>query len=231
MLNYIDMFPLLTAIILIAGVLAAVFIKPHKFKDSRIAVLLSTMGGMAVVILSLNVVLTTIGLEKQHNVIKAQFTKKTIDKLWLFPNQILKDAKHARPEFIGSLYYNNPDLYKITHNTETPQNFQSEIEEQYIAFVLIKAWEDYLTLKNFDQTGDAVWLYKFIQWAQSPYLKAIYETMKYNHSQSTIDFADLLFEYAAKIPKPSNNPTFYKETVEKLLKDQRLQKIFKETGH
>ena len=231
MLDYIDMFPLLTALILSAGVIAAVFIKPHKFKDSRVAVLLSIMGSMAVFILSLNVVLTTIGLEKEHKISKAQFTKKSIDKLWLFPNQILKDAKYARPEFIGSLYFNNPDLYKSTHNKETPQDFHSEMEEQYIAFVLIKTWEDYLTLKNLDQTGDAVWVHKFIQWAQSPYIKKIYDTMKYNHSQSTIDFADLLFEYAAKISKPSNNPTVYKETVEKLLKDQRLQKIFEDTGH
>ena len=189
------------------------------------------MGSIAVVVLSLNVILTTIGLETQNTINRAQFTKQAIDKLWLFPNQLMKEAAFARPEFIASLYYNNGTFYRLTEGKITPSTMRSEAEEQYITIVLLQSWEDYLTLRNLDHTGEIVWLHNFIQWAQSPYLKKEYDNMKYNFAQTTIDFGDLLFEYAARIPVPSNNPSVYKETVEKLLKDQRLKDVFKETGH
>lgn len=231
MLSYVVMIPAVTLLLLLIGGIAALFIKPVEFKDSRTSVFISIMGSIAVVVLSFNVILNTVGLESQNSINRAKFTKEAIDKLWLFPNQLLKEAEHARPEFIASLYYNNATFYKLTNGKTTPSTLRSEAEEQYITIVLIQSWEDYLTLRNLDHTGEIVWLHNFIQWAQSPYLKKKYDAIKYNFSQSTIDFGDLLFEYAARIPVPSENPTVYKETVEKLLKDTRLLQIFKATGH
>lgn len=231
MSNFIILIPAITILLLIIGGILAIFIKPIEFKDSRASVFISIMGSIAVVVLSFNVILTTIGLETQNSIDRANFTKETIDKLWLFPNQLLKEAEHARPEFIASLYYNNKTFYRLTEGKTTPSTIRSEAEEQYITIVFLQAWEDYLTLQNLDYTGDVVWLHKFIQWAQSPYLKKEYDNIKYNHAQTTIDFADLLFEYAARIPVPSNNPSIYKETIEKLLKDTRLKEVFKATGH
>ncbi|HBN22199.1 MAG TPA: hypothetical protein DD412_03075 [Holosporales bacterium] len=213
MLSYAVIIPAITLLLLIVGGIAAVFIKPVEFKDSRTSVFISIMGSIAVVVLSLNVILTTVGLESQNSINKAQFTKTAIDKLWLFPNQLLKEAEHVRPEFIASLYYNNATFYKLTEGKKTPPTMRSEAEEQYITIVLIQSWEDYLTLRNLDHTGEIVWLHNFIQWAQSPYLKKKYDNIKYNFAQSTIDFGDLLFEYAAHIPVPSNNPAIYKETI------------------
>lgn len=230
-MEILDLIPIFTLILLITGALAAIFIHPSNFKNTRTSVFISIMGSMAVIILAFNVILTTVGLEKQNTINKAQFTKEAIDKLWLFPNQLFTRSPHARPEFLGSLYYNNASLYDLTHDKITVPTRKSEMEEQYIAIVLIQAWEDYLTLRSLDHTGDAVWLHNFLQWAQSPYLKKVYGNMKYNFAQSTLDFADLLFEYASRISVPSTNPTVYKETVEKLLKDPRLALVFKETAH
>ncbi len=231
MFDYLNIIPLFTILILIAGTAAAIFIKPHKFKNTRTSVFISIMGSMAVIILSLNVVLTTVSLETQNTINKAQFTKQAIDKLWLFPNQLLKEATHARPEFIASLYYNNNNLYHLTLNKKTVPTVKSEMEEQYISLVLIQSWEDYLTLREFDHTGAAVWIHNFLQWAQSPYLKKVYDNLKFNFAQTTIDLGDLLFEYAQQIPVPSQDSKIYQMTVKKFLKDPRLHAIFKATGH
>lgn len=226
-MNYIVAIPILSLLLLLIGVLTAVFMHPEKFKQTRIAVFISIMGSMAVVVLAFNVILTTINLQTQNRINKAKFTKQAIDELWLFPNQLLKDTQYARPEFLASLYYNNKILHGITKEQETKPTVKSELEEQYISLVLIQSWEDYLTLKNWDNTGDEVWLHNFLQWAQSPYLKAVYDNLKYNFADTTIELGDLLFEYAEKLPVPSTDPEVYSITIKKLLKDPKLLKIFK----
>lgn len=218
--------PFLTIGILIGGIIAAVRIKPNDFKNTRISVFISIMGSMAVVVLGVNVYVSTVGLQTQNSVNSAQFTKESIDKLWLFPNQILTEKRNARPEFLASFYYNNLTLYELTKNLSTSPTPQSEIDEQYISIVLIQCWEDYLTFRTLEKTGDDVWLCNFLQWAQSPFLKKAFDTLKYNFASLTRDFADLLFENAALIPIPSNNPKIYRDTVEKLLSNPKLLTIF-----
>lgn len=225
--NYIVAIPILSVLLLLVGALTSAFMHPERFKNTRIAVFISIMGSMAVVVLAFNVILTTINLQAQNTINKAKFTKQAIDELWLFPNQILKDTHYARPEFLASLYYNNKTLYEITKNQTTQATVKSELEEQYICLVLIQSWEDYLTLRNWDNTGDEVWLHNFLQWAQSPYLKAVYDNLKYNFADTTIALGDLLFEYAEKLPIPTTDPEAYTMAVEKLLKDPKLHKIFK----
>ena len=228
--DYVFAIPLLSILLLLAGIIVAIFMHPERFKNTRMAVFISIMGSMAVVVLAFNVILTTINLQTQNTINKAKFTKQAIDELWLFPNQLLKDTQHARREFLASLYYNNKVLYDITKGHKTVPTVKSELEEQYIALVLIQSWEDYLTLKNWDNTGDEVWLHNFLQWAQSPYLKAVYDNLKYNFADTTIELGDLLFEYAEELPIPTINPEVYILTIKKLLKDPRLQKIFKKTA-
>lgn len=184
------------------------------------------MGSMAVVVLGLNVYVSTAGLQLQRTVNNAQFTKESIDKLWLFPNQLLTEKSHARPEFLASLYYNNLSLYTLTKDLNNKPTPQSEIEEQYISIVLIQCWEDYLTFRKLDRTGEEVWLCNFLQWAQSPFLKKTFNNLKYNFAPKTCDFADLLFEAAAQIPVPTTDPLIYKDAVTKLLHHPKLLKIF-----
>ncbi len=226
--DYIALIPLITLLVLIFGALAAFFIKPHKFKNTRTSVFISIMGSVAVLILAFNVFLTSIKLETERATNNAQFTKQTIDKLWLFPNQLLTEKIHARPEFLASLYYNNLNLYKLTKDLKSTPTPSSELAEQYISIVLIQSWEDYLTLRTLEKTGDEVWLHNFLQWAQSPYLKKEFDTLKYNFASTTIELGKLLFEYAALIPIPSEDPEVYKMVVSKLLKDPKLLRIFEE---
>ncbi|CEG57199.1 hypothetical protein [Legionella fallonii] len=226
--NYIHIIPLLAILVLIISILAAIFIKPHSFQSSRTFVFISIMASLAVVILAGNIFLTTMNMEVQRKINNAQFTKQAIDKLWLYPNQLLLKEKQARPEFLASFYYNNPELYQLTKDIHTKPTIDSTLQEQYISIVLIQCWEDYLTLRELDQTGDQVWLYNFLQWAQSPYLKNDFETLKYNFAPTTIKFGELLFEYSAQIPVPTTKPHEVQLLIRKLIDDPRLRAIFKE---
>lgn len=226
--DYISIIPILTVVILIAGGLASVYIKPAEFKKTRTSVFISIMGSAAVIILAFNVYLTTINIMDQKAVHNAEFTKQAIDKLWLFPNQLLKDTTAARPEFLASLYASNTTLYELSKDLNTKPSIQSELAEQYISIVLFQCWEDYLTLRNLEQTGDDVWLFNFIQWAHSPYLRKAFDRLKYNFAPTTIKLAELLFEYALKIPVSDSDQESYRNMVKKLLDDPKLKEIFKE---
>lgn len=216
----------LALILLVGGIFAAYFIKPSEFKDTRTSVFVSILSSMAVVVLGLNVYLNSRALQEQQMSKNAQFTKESIDKLWLLPNNLLTKKKHIRPEFIASLYYNNETLFNLTKDLNTKETIESAAEEQYIAIVLIQAWEDYLTLRMLDKTGDAVWLCNFLQWSQSSFLKKIYKTLKYNYSITTRDFASLLFEYAERIPVPCLDAEIYQKLSAEMLLDPKLLRIF-----
>jgi hypothetical protein len=226
-INYINLTPFLTIILIIIGIIAAVLINPGEFNKTRTSVFISIMGSIAVIMLSFNVFLTSTRLENDKIINNAQLTKQSIDKLWLYPNELLHKESNARPEFLASLYYNNITLYNLTKNLKTKPSVKSELTEQYISIVLIQCWEDYLTFHNLDKTGVEVWLCNFLQWAQSPYLKANFDNLKYNFASKTIEFGKLLFEYAAHIPIPETNPEVYRQTVSKLQNDPRILDLLK----
>lgn len=187
------------------------------------------MASVGVIIFGFSVVLTAISVKEQVRVNSASLTKQSIDKMWLHPNQLLTDSHDLRAEFISSLYYNNLSLYEFAKNhPKTKPSAASILEEQNVSINLIQAWEDYLTFREFDQTGDTVWLNNFLQWAQSPYLREQFNNLKYNFAQKTIEFGELLFEYAGKLPVPTTDPTLYQKTVAELLKDPRLHTIYQE---
>ncbi|WP_032112187.1 hypothetical protein [Candidatus Paracaedibacter symbiosus] len=216
----------LTISILIGGLLAAIFIKPDEFKNTRTSVFVSIMSSMAVIVLGFNVYVSTVGLQNQRSVTSAQFTKDSVDKMWLLPNNLLTEKKHARSEFLSSFYYNNISLYNLTKDLHTEETIESALEEQYIAIVLIQSWEDYLTFRMLDKTGDIVWLCNFLQWAQSPFLRKIFKNLKYNFATTTRDFALLLFEYADRIPVPCTDPEIYNKLSDEMLRDPKLLRIF-----
>ena len=224
--EYIDIIPITCLVLLLLGITAAIFIKPHDFQRSRTYVFISILASLAVVILACNVFLTTINLDSQRGINNTNFTKTAIDKLWLYPNDLLTKKKAIRPEFLASFYYNNLALYRLTQNLKTEPTIASTIEEQFIAITFIQCWEDFLTFRELDKTGDLVWLYNFIQWAQSPYLKIEFERLKYNYAPTTIEFGNLLFEYAQNIPVPTTDVSIYSSKVKKLYHDPRLVAVF-----
>ena len=178
--SYIQIIPAAVIVLLLAGLLTAIFVKPDEFQKSRANVFVSITASLVVLVMGFSVFVNTLVFEEQKEINNATFTKKAIDSLWLYPNKLLADSTHARPEFRASFYYNNVTLYQSAKGLKSNQSTTSILEEQNIAIVFIQAWEDYLALRRLDKTGDEVWLNNFLQWAQSPYLKQSFNLLKYN---------------------------------------------------
>jgi hypothetical protein len=221
-----NLLPLSILCLVLGTVIATAFINPQKFKESKGSVVVAVIASLAIVFLGLNVVSNTMNFDLQVNNAKIRATQINVDKLWTYPNQLFSEKNKSRPEFYASLYYNNLQLYKLTEHLKTKITIESELEEQYLSILLFQCWEDHLTSRQLDKTGDAVWLVNYVQWAQSPYLKENFDRLKYNYKESTILFADLLFEYARKLPIPTTDPKAYKELVQEMLKDQRLCTLY-----
>lgn len=219
----------LLSIFLIA-IFSTVYFRPEEFKKSRFSVFLSVLASIAVILFGISLIVSSLAFQSSIQVTKASITKEAIDKLWLYPNQLLANSKNARNEFLGSFYYNNPSLYQsILKKSSQPQTVFTILEEQNIAIVMLQAWEDFMTLRHIDQTGDMVWLNNFIQWAQSPYLKEYFDILKYNYKSTTIELGNLLFEYAKQLPIPTTNAESYHQTIQQLLEDPRLIHLFENT--
>lgn len=227
-MNLEHIVPISIVLIILGSILAAFFTEPLTFKQSRTYVFASIAASVAVVIFALNVLLNTTALEFQKSINTAQFTKQAVDKLWVYPNQVLAEKTKVRPEFSASMYYNNLELYQLTKNINTKPTAESELEEQFVSILFIQCFEDYMTIRKFDETGDAVWLVNFLQWAQSPYLKANFDRLKYNFAPLTISFTNLLFEYAKKAPIPTKDPETYNKLAAEIQKDPKLIAIYKE---
>ncbi|MBA2652170.1 MAG: hypothetical protein H0U73_07890 [Tatlockia sp.] len=125
---------------------------------------------------------------------------------------------------------NNPELYQlaIAPNKPSRLTLDGTIEEQFIADVMIEAWEDCLAIRKYDQTPLKLWLKSFLTWAQSPFLKAYYDENIYGYVNTTKQLGDLLFEYAQTLPKPVVNIKLYDVTVDKMMKDPRFISLLKD---
>ncbi|MBJ7449085.1 MAG: hypothetical protein JHC93_01850 [Parachlamydiales bacterium] len=217
-------------LIFIASAIVALKLKPDTFLKSRINVFVSILASVAVLLIGISLIISAATLETTEENTHMMITKTAIDKLWLYPNELLTKSTSANPDFLRSFYYNNPRLNALKTKEASIDTSQSVLQEQFIAIVMIQAWEDYLTLRKFDSTGDRVWLNNFIQWAQSPFLKDYFENLKYNFKDTTIELGDILFEYGQSLPIPTTNPEIYKNTIDQMLKDEKLIKLFEKFG-
>ena len=212
------------------GFLITFALRPGEFQKSRTYVFTSILAGVTIVLVGFSLAVSAISLHDAQSLIRVYTTKLSVDKLWLYPNELFAKSRLARPEFLKGFYYNNPDLQRACadRQLQEPQSCQSVLEEQAISIILIQCWEDFLTVHALDATGELIWMNNFIQWAQNSYLKQYYETLKYNYKETTRELAVLLFEYADKLPKIDPKPDMYHQTVEFLVQDPRYKNLFKE---
>jgi hypothetical protein len=213
------------------SIIVTFFIQPENFQKTRVYVFVSMMASIAVVVLGLNVIVNTSTLEFQKSVSQVDFTTKATNKNWVYPNKVISEKKNLRPEFVASLYLNNKNLQKLVKNLKTKQTIESENEEQFVCILLLQCFEDYLTIRHFDTTGDVVWVVNYLQWAQSIYLKNSFKTLKYNYAKSTIKFAELLFEYAKTLIDTSQSANDYQLVALKFLKDQRVVDLYQKKNY
>lgn len=224
----IDEMPIIVILVVVLTLLGSIYVSfkfhPDQYPKTRVSVFFSSLASVAIFLVGINVVMTSISIENNQQYTRIQQTKSAVDKLWLYPNKLIQESHHIRPQFLAAFYTSNPTLYELANSKkdESPQTFESIVEEQYIANVLIQAWEDYLEQRKFDDTGLEEWLTGFLTWAQNPYFKSYYDMLSFEYRDSTNRFAQILFEYAKPIPVPTTDTTVYEKTVQRMLKDPRL---------
>ncbi|MBA3536292.1 MAG: hypothetical protein H0T84_06760 [Tatlockia sp.] len=194
----------------------------EQYKKTRLNVFFSTLASVAIIFVGINILLSSLSFESSQSISRQNKTKEAVDRFWLYPNRLLESSTHIRRLFRASFFLNNPEVYNMARAKEDlPLTIDTIAQEQFISNVIIQAWEDSLTIRDYDETPIKYWLRTFITWAQSPYLKSYYHVSKQGYKESTRTLAELLFEYAEKIPVPVENTNIYITTVDKLMKDAR----------
>ncbi|CDZ78506.1 hypothetical protein BN59_02816 [Legionella massiliensis] len=224
-----DIVPIIISIVVICILIFSFYVtvkypNTEEYKNTRINVFFSTLASVAIIFVGFNIVLTSIAFENNQKFSRITKTKEAVDKLWLYPHQLLTSSHNIRPEFLASFFMYNLQLYNmvILPNKKSPLTVNGLIEEQFISNVMIQAWEDCITIRNYDATPLDSWLRAFISWAQNPYFKSYYEEAKFQFRRRTVHLGDLLFEYAETIPLPTIDTTIYDRTVQKLTADPRF---------
>jgi len=200
----------------------------EQYKKTRLNVFFSTLASVAIIFVSFNIILTSISFKYNQQFIRLTKTREAADKLWIFPNELLQNSTAIRPEFKVSFYMNSPETYKMVDPTiVTPLTTLGAVQEQFIANVIVQAWEDCLAAMKYDLTSFKSWLIAFITWAQSPYLREYHNIVKFSYEESTNLLAELLFEYAATLPVPVKDTSLYIAAVDRLMLDPRYQTLMK----
>ncbi|MBA3536985.1 MAG: hypothetical protein H0T84_10310 [Tatlockia sp.] len=200
----------------------------EQYKNTKLNVFLSTLASVAIIFLGVNILLSSLSFEYNQRFSRLTKTKEAVDKLWLYPHQVLQSSRKVRPEFIASFFTNNPEIYLRWSKKNSPLTIDAIVQEQFLANVILQSWEDCLTIRKYDLTPMDEWLRSFINWAKSPYLKSYHEIIKYSYANTTNQLAELLFEYAETIPTPVKNINIYKLVVEKMMRDPRYVSLMKE---
>ncbi len=226
--------PIIISIVVILIILFSLYItfkysNPEQYKKTRINIFFSTLASVAILFVGFNIILTSLGFEYSERFSRLTKTKEAVDKLWLYPNEVIKSSIKSRPEFLASFFMNKRVLYNLVleSNKKTVITKEAIMEEQFIATILVQAWEDCLALREYDETPLEFWLRSFLTWAQNPYFKEYYEDVKFEYQESTNLLAELLFEYANKIAVPTIDTAIYEQMVEKITQDSRYLTLLK----
>ncbi len=201
----------------------------EEYRKTRLSVFFSTLASVAIIFVCINILLSSLSFESNQKLSQQAKTKEAVDKFWLYPNQLLESSSNLRPEFKASFFMNNPELYNLVVGEKNSQaaTIATKAQEQFIANVIIQAWEDCLIIRNYDTTPMKFWLRSFITWAQSPYLKYYYSRVENSYADNTRILATLLFEYAKYLPTPVEDTNLYIRIVDKLMKDPRYIALMK----
>lgn len=213
---------------LIVGIIISIRrLTPQTYSNSRVKIFLDVLAGLAVLMVSGQIVLSARQNALQKESDRISRTEQAITEEWLQPNKMLADEADKIPQFTGSLYANNSALYAACSSGNGP-DCAREFQQQTTAVDLFQRWENYLTLRAFDKTGDRVWISNFLQWAASPELRKLWVILKHNYKGTTQKLASLLFEYSDK-----ENPRTAEQftaTSQKLVADPRFQQLVAENG-
>lgn len=175
----------------------------YRFLD-RITTKIPNITG---VFIAINVYLTYRIFRNNFIQSRREYTHKISYSSWVLINNNLNKFYKDCPAFIESLYFpwQRATIYNILHN-KPHHSYQHDITKKkdswtaihYISVLIFQSWEDILTAIFMDNTGEDVWIAIGLQWANSKQLKAVWNICKHNYDETTVRFAELLFETSQK---------------------------------
>ena len=148
-------------------------------------------------------------------------TYKIIDRVWLDINKKIVDYYKDCPNFMNSLYF---EWQKKVLGKEVKSEAQDNwYTVNYMSILIFQAWEDFITSAEVDETGHAVWMNNFLQWANSEILYNNWTVLKTNFADTTQAFGDYLF-YMVK-SRPPKNESELNELANDIVATEKFQDI------
>ena len=148
-------------------------------------------------------------------------TYKIIDRGWLDINKKIVDYYKDCPNFMNSLYF---EWQKKVLGKEVKSEAQDNwYTVNYMSILIFQAWEDFITSAEVDETGHAVWMNNFLQWANSEILYNNWTVLKTNFADTTQAFGDYLF-YMVK-SRPPKNESELNELANDIVATEKFQDI------
>ena len=234
-LNFAFLLPVIVLVIFSILLIVSMVMKRSELKQSQFYNFIEIAGPISVLFISINMFSDGINIELTRNEQKFELQKSierlhiSIEKeiLDLYTMPIISGVNKwiIRPEVYASLYSSDVKLYELTKELNTEQTIESIAGEKYIFTRILQTFEDYLQYQKIRYISHKIWLSAFIKWGQSKYLQKHFEHDKSNYSETTAEFAKLIFEYGRDISIPNSNPSIYTEKGEALYKDMRLTEI------
>ncbi len=234
-INFAFLLPIIVLVIFSVILIVSIVMKRPRLKKSQFYNFIEIADPISVLFISINMFADGINIELTRNEQKFEL-KKSIERLHITIEKEILDLYTMpitsgvnqwiiRPEVYTSLYSSDVKLHKLTKELNTEQTIKSITGEKYIFTRILQTFEDYLQYQKIRYISHKIWLSAFIKWGQSKYLQKHFEHDKSNYSETTAEFAKLIFEYGRDIPIPNPDPSIYTAKGEVLYQDVRLTEI------
>lgn len=221
MITRVLLFCLIFFLVLIMGYIS--FFTP---KDNNLERFVGKFALIAAVFAPIGIFMTLFVFQLQSTTLSRDATFRVIDRSWTDINARMVDFYDQAPDFIESLYFSWQKMPKCDQKKKPSSGCDDWYVVNYLSILIFQGWEDYLTSSNVDQTGNQIWINRFLQWTNSRLLENKWNVLKGNYARTTQHFGDFLFMVSEK-EKPDSEKELYDLAI-KVVQSDKYKMIIKE---
>lgn len=186
-------------------IIYASYTKPGSFIDR----LTSKIPTIATFIIALGIIITYQVFTVTLLSARREATYKIVDRAFTGIIKAMDDYYDKCPDFVDSLFFSWKKTsfkdYNSNNTEDRPERWTSAL---YIATLIFQSWEDFLTdleswwdlqvTIEYNENDERSWLSIFLGWCQSKELRKIFKTQQLDYNDTTVELANLMFEYIDK---------------------------------